>query len=47
MSRYILRRIGFLTLTVLLTSLLVFLVTQWLPGDVCRIILGQIGRAHV
>ncbi|MBK5107435.1 MAG: ABC transporter permease, partial [Anaerolineales bacterium] len=28
-------------LTVLLTSLLVFLVTQWLPGDVCRIILGR------
>jgi peptide/nickel transport system permease protein len=41
MSRFILRRLGFLTLTVLLTSLLVFLVTQWLPGDVCRIILGR------
>ena len=41
MSRYILRRIGFLTLTVLLTSLLIFLVTQWLPGDVCRIMLGR------
>jgi peptide/nickel transport system permease protein len=24
-----------------LTSLLIFLVTQWLPGDVCRIILGR------
>jgi peptide/nickel transport system permease protein len=32
---------AFLALTVLLTSLLVFLVTQWLPGDVCRIILGR------
>jgi peptide/nickel transport system permease protein len=41
MSRFILRRLIFLTLTVLLTSLLVFLVTQWLPGDVCRIILGR------
>ena len=41
MSQYILRRIVFLLLTVLLTSLLVFLVTQWLPGDVCRIILGR------
>jgi peptide/nickel transport system permease protein len=41
MSRYILRRIVFLLITVLLTSLLVFLVTQWLPGDVCRIILGR------
>jgi peptide/nickel transport system permease protein len=41
MSRFLLRRIAFLALTVLLTSLLVFLVTQWLPGDVCRIILGR------
>ena len=41
MSRFFLRRLVFLALTVLLTSLLVFLVTQWLPGDVCRIILGR------
>jgi peptide/nickel transport system permease protein len=41
MSRYILRRLAFLFITILLTSLLVFLVTQWLPGDVCRIILGR------
>lgn len=41
MSRFLLRRAAFLALTVLLTSLLVFLVTQWLPGDVCRIILGR------
>lgn len=41
MYTYILRRLGFLLLTVLLTSLIVFLVTQWLPGDVCRIILGR------
>ena len=48
MSRFILRRLGFLTLTVLLTSLMVFLVTQWLPGDVCRIILGrEAGQAAI
>ncbi|MCK4976306.1 MAG: ABC transporter permease [Anaerolineales bacterium] len=41
MYRYVLRRLGFLLLTVLLTSLIVFAVTQWLPGDVCRIILGR------
>lgn len=41
MFRYILRRSGFLLLTVLLTSLIIFAVTQWLPGDVCRIILGR------
>lgn len=28
-------------LTLLLTSLIIFAVTQWLPGDVCRIILGR------
>jgi peptide/nickel transport system permease protein len=41
MGRYILRRLGFLILTALLTSIIVFLVTQWLPGDVCRVILGR------
>jgi peptide/nickel transport system permease protein len=41
MFRYISRRLGFLLLTMVLTSLLIFLVTQWLPGDVCRIILGR------
>ena len=41
MFRYVLRRLGFLLVTILLTSLIVFLVTQWLPGDVCRIILGR------
>lgn len=41
MFRYILRRLGFLLLTVLLTSLIIFAVTQWLPGDVCRVILGR------
>lgn len=41
MLRYILRRIGFLILTILLTSLIIFLVTQLLPGDVARVIMGR------
>ncbi|MDZ7800587.1 MAG: ABC transporter permease [Trueperaceae bacterium] len=41
MSGYLLRRLAFLALTVFLTSLLVFAVTQWLPGDPARIILGR------
>ncbi len=41
MLRYTLRRLGFLTLTLIITSLIVFLVTQLLPGDVARVILGR------
>lgn len=41
MSRYITRRIGFLLLTLLLTSLIVFVVTQYVPGDVARVVLGR------
>lgn len=41
MSTYLLRRLLYLLLTVLITSLIVFAVTQWLPGDVCRILLGR------
>lgn len=41
MSRYVLRRLGFLLLTLALTSILVFAVTQLLPGDVARVILGR------
>ena len=41
MSRYLMRRLGFLLLTLLLTSLVVFTITQWLPGDICRVILGR------
>lgn len=41
MGRFIVRRLGFLLLTVLLTSVLIFIVTQFLPGDVARIILGR------
>jgi peptide/nickel transport system permease protein len=41
MSVYVLRRLGFLLLTLLVTSIIVFLVTQALPGDVARVILGR------
>jgi peptide/nickel transport system permease protein len=41
MWKYILRRLGFMVLTLLLTSLIVFVVTQWLPGDVARVLLGR------
>jgi peptide/nickel transport system permease protein len=48
MSIYIVRRLGFLLLTLLLTSIIVFLVTQALPGDVARVILGrEAGEAAV
>jgi peptide/nickel transport system permease protein len=38
---YFLRRLAFLNLTLLITSLLIFVITQLLPGDVCRVILGR------
>jgi peptide/nickel transport system permease protein len=41
MALYILRRLGFLVLTLLITSVIIFLVTRWLPGDVARVILGR------
>lgn len=41
MYRYIMRRLAFLFLTLLVTSMVIFAVTQWLPGDVCRVILGR------
>lgn len=41
MSRYIFRRLGFLLLTVIFTSLIIFFITQLLPGDVARVILGR------
>ena len=48
MGRYILRRIGLLALTFILTSLIIFAVTQFLPGDVARVILGrEAGEAQV
>ena len=41
MGRFLLRRLGFLLITMLFTSLLIFLITQALPGDVARILLGR------
>jgi peptide/nickel transport system permease protein len=41
MFKYLLRRVGFLLLTLLLTSIIIFLITQFLPGDVARVILGR------
>lgn len=41
MTRFVVKRLGFLLLTLLSTSLLIFVVTQFLPGDVARIILGR------
>lgn len=41
MTRFLLRRSGFLLLTLLLTSLVIFVITQLLPGDAARIILGR------
>jgi len=41
MRAFVFRRLAFLVLTVLLTSILIFAATQLLPGDVARIILGR------
>ena len=41
MGRYVLRRLGFLLLTLALTSILVFGAMQLVPGDVARIVLGR------
>lgn len=48
MSRYVARRLGFLILTVILTSIVIFGVVQVLPGDVARVILGrEAGQAAI
>ena len=41
MATYVLRRIGFILLTLLLSSVIIFAVTQLLPGDVAQVVLGQ------
>jgi peptide/nickel transport system permease protein len=41
MFLYILRRLGFLVLTLLLTSMIIFAISQLLPGDIARIRLGR------
>lgn len=41
MARYILRRLGFMVLTMLLVSIAIFVISEIAPGDVARHILGQ------
>ena len=41
MVQFLIRRLGFLLLTLLLTSVLVFAIVQVLPGDMARVILGR------
>ena len=41
MVTYLLRRLGFILLTLLLASLIIFAATQLLPGDVAQVMLGQ------
>ncbi len=41
MARYILRRLGFIALTMLLASILIFAATQVIPGDIATMILGR------
>ena len=41
MAAYILRRFGFLVLTLILTSVIIFSIAQLLPGDVARVMLGR------
>ena len=41
MARYIVRRLGFMLLTMLMVSMAVFLISEAAPGDVARHILGQ------
>jgi peptide/nickel transport system permease protein len=41
MTRYLIRRLILLVLTLLLTSMIIFALTQLLPGDVARLILGR------
>ena len=41
MAVYLLRRIGFILLTLFLASMVIFAATQLLPGDVAQVMLGQ------
>jgi len=40
-TTYVLRRLIFLGLTLIVTSLVIFIITQLLPGDVARVVLGR------
>lgn len=41
MTIYLLRRVGFILLTLFLASIIIFAATQLLPGDVAQVMLGQ------
>lgn len=41
MATYLLRRLSFILLTMLLASIVIFAATQFLPGDVAQVMLGQ------
>ncbi len=41
MSLFIVRRLGFMTLTILLSSVIIFVATQVLPGDAATVMLGR------
>ncbi len=41
MVRFIVRRLGFVVLTVVLSSIVIFVATQVLPGDVATMVLGR------
>lgn len=44
MARFLIRRVLLLALTMLITSVLIFGLTQLLPGDIARLILGREAR---
>lgn len=44
MTQFLIRRLGLMALTLLLTSALIFALTQVLPGDPARLILGRDAR---
>lgn len=46
MGRYIIRRLILLVGTLLVTSIIIFALTQFLPGDVARLILGRDASAE-
>src|SRR5258708_28674820 len=41
MLSYTVRRLAFVVLTVLITSMIIFAIAQLLPGDVARVMLGR------
>lgn len=46
MLSYVLRRLGFVVLTLLAASIVIFFVTQMLPGDVATMIMGRFATAE-